>query len=275
MGLLLRIEKWLENLVERFFGPRESVQPIEIARRMVRVMEDQQRISVNRTYVPNAFDVHVCKEDLVELESIMHTLGQDLANHVKAAAQRQSFAFPGPVTVQFAAETGLSRGETRIVAQFVEGPEESAPNADSPDGTAAKAEAAVQPGDTGRYRPQTGTSVDAAPIDSTQLYKTGRKPAGAWRVVVDEGPDSGADYTVRLPASIGRRQGCDIQLHDPKVSRLHARLEQEADGVVLIDTDSTNGVRLNGRIIRRAQVSAGDRVEIGATRLTIKSAGGE
>jgi hypothetical protein len=260
LSLLLRVEKWLESKIERFFGPRECVQPIEIARLMVRAMEDQRRISVQRTYVPNSFLIYVSQDDLVELQTFAHTLEQDLANHVKAAARRHNLAFPGPVSVDFRADSELNRGQARVQAQFVEGDEID-------DVYAYKEEEPSVPG----IPEETMVSMD-----KTKGYKNlvTDRPV-IWRVTVDEGPDAGAAFSVRLPATIGRRQGCDIQLRDPKVSRVHARLEMGAESPVIIDADSTNGTRLNGRLVRRASVGPEDRIEIGATRLKIAPAGGE
>lgn len=254
------MEKWLESKIERLFGPRECVQPIEIARLMVRAMEDQRRISVHRTYVPNGFVIHVSKDDLAELQSFAHTLEQDLANHARAAARRLNLAFPGPVTVGFQADGGLNRGQARVQVQFLEGEEDE--------------DSQQEVGDTGTFVPETSASAPVS-MERTKGYKSPIAQPTIWRVVVEEGPDAGAAFSIRLPASIGRRQGCDVQLHDPKVSRLHARLEMGTDAPVIVDADSSNGTRLNGRLVRRASVGLNDRIEIGSTRLTITPAGGE
>jgi len=275
LNLLLRIEKWLEGNIERFFGPRESVQPIEIARRMVRAMEEQQRISVQRTYVPNVFDIHVCKEDYAELESLLGTLTQDLANHVRAAAQRQGYAFSGPIEVRFAVEESLKRGETRIEALFVESEEEqeSAEVAVESDVAGSGEKAAQEDGHTGRYRTRR-TESEAESMQSTQMYRAGKRQY-TLMIRIEGGPDSGTDFTVNVPATIGRRQGCDIQLRDQKVSRMHARLERTNEGLVIIDTDSMNGVRVNGRVVSQASLHSGDIIELGSTRLVLHVQGGE
>lgn len=261
LSLLLRVEKWLESNIERFFGPRECVQPIEIARLMVRAMEDQRRISVHRTYVPNDFLIYVSKDDLAELQSFAHTLEQDLANHARAAARRLNLAFPGPVTVGFEADSGLNRGQARVQVQFMEGEEDE----DSPP---------HEVDDTGTFVPKSPASAPVS-MEKTRGYKSLVAKPTIWRVAVEEGPDAGAAFSVGLPAVIGRRQGCDIQLHDPKVSRLHARLEMGTETPIIVDADSTNGTRLNGRLVRRASVGLEDRIEIGTTRLTITPAGGD
>lgn len=73
--------------------------------------------------------------------------------------------------------------------------------------------------------------------------------------------------TVRLAAesiSIGRSSSCDIQLPDDAVSRQHARILMGAGGDHLLEDLSTNGTRVNAKVIeRRALLAPGDRIYIG------------
>jgi pSer/pThr/pTyr-binding forkhead associated (FHA) protein len=66
---------------------------------------------------------------------------------------------------------------------------------------------------------------------------------------------------------IGRSKDCDIQLPDPNVSRRHAELRQEGTAYWLVDLDSTNGVVVNGRRLKRAKLETGDRITMGSTEL--------
>jgi hypothetical protein len=69
----------------------------------------------------------------------------------------------------------------------------------------------------------------------------------------------------RWPVSIGRAVECDVVLDDPFVAAHHATLE-ESDGVVGLHVgDSVNGGA-------RANLSAGDVVQLGATRLRVRRA---
>ena len=62
---------------------------------------------------------------------------------------------------------------------------------------------------------------------------------------------------------IGRDIGCDIVLGDMTVSRRHARL-LFSDGVwSLRDLDSTNGISVNGALVKRCQLRPGDRLRVG------------
>ena len=66
---------------------------------------------------------------------------------------------------------------------------------------------------------------------------------------------------------IGRSKDCDVQLVDPNVSRRHAELRQEGAAYWLVDLDSTNGVVVNGRRLKRAKLESGDTVTLGSTEL--------
>jgi pSer/pThr/pTyr-binding forkhead associated (FHA) protein len=69
---------------------------------------------------------------------------------------------------------------------------------------------------------------------------------------------------------IGRSRECDVQLSDSNVSRRHAELRQEGATYWIVDLDSTNGIEVNGRRLRRAKLEDGDRVTLGSTELTFR-----
>lgn len=71
---------------------------------------------------------------------------------------------------------------------------------------------------------------------------------------------------------IGRGTDADLRINDPGISRKHARIVVAADGDISIeDLGSTNGILINGQRVRHAVLSAGSRIEIGSTRMTIAS----
>ncbi len=77
---------------------------------------------------------------------------------------------------------------------------------------------------------------------------------------------------LRPPFEIGRAREADVFLHDPEVSRRHARFESH-DGIVYVeDLESSNGTFLNGRRVDEAiEVRAGDAVDVGTTRMIVTS----
>ena len=69
---------------------------------------------------------------------------------------------------------------------------------------------------------------------------------------------------------VGRSRECDVVVSDPNVSRRHAELRREDEGWSVIDLDSTNGVKLNGRRVDHAPLRPGDRIRLGVTDLTFE-----
>jgi pSer/pThr/pTyr-binding forkhead associated (FHA) protein len=66
---------------------------------------------------------------------------------------------------------------------------------------------------------------------------------------------------------IGRAFSADIRLEAAAVSRRHALVVREGDGVFVLDDRSVNGVWLNGDRVERAALSNGDRIVIGGITL--------
>jgi hypothetical protein len=66
---------------------------------------------------------------------------------------------------------------------------------------------------------------------------------------------------------VGRSAGCQLSLDDPLVSRRHAMLAVDDDGVTVEDLDSRNGVLVNGQ--RIAGKVPGDKILIGSQEIVL------
>jgi DNA-binding CsgD family transcriptional regulator len=72
--------------------------------------------------------------------------------------------------------------------------------------------------------------------------------------------------------TVGKGAGNDIVLDDPTVSRLHASLEEFAEGWCVTDLGSSNGTYLNGeRIWAQQRLRHGDEIRVGRSRLLFRS----
>jgi ABC transport system ATP-binding/permease protein len=67
--------------------------------------------------------------------------------------------------------------------------------------------------------------------------------------------------------TIGRDAMNDVVLSDPNVSRLHAEVTANSDGVQLRDLGSRNGTRLDGELVTSAVISSGAQIGVGPFRL--------
>jgi pSer/pThr/pTyr-binding forkhead associated (FHA) protein len=61
---------------------------------------------------------------------------------------------------------------------------------------------------------------------------------------------------------VGRDPQCEISHADPRLSRRHAEFSVTAQGVVVRDLDSRNGIRVNGQPVKETILAAGDVVQI-------------
>jgi pSer/pThr/pTyr-binding forkhead associated (FHA) protein len=86
-------------------------------------------------------------------------------------------------------------------------------------------------------------------------------------------PDAGLPVIDVAPGeakTIGRSSQADITIEHPSLSRLHARVSAEADGLLAIDDlGSTNGVLVNGRELMSSYLRQGDLVRLGGVEYVV------
>lgn len=118
-------ERRLENLVEGAFARafRSGLRPVEIGRRITKVMDDRRTIGVDGGLIsPNRFEVALATADHDQLAGISESLQRELAESARGHARDAGYRFLGPVTVQFAESPRLKLGTFRIQAELVEQP---------------------------------------------------------------------------------------------------------------------------------------------------------
>ena len=67
---------------------------------------------------------------------------------------------------------------------------------------------------------------------------------------------------------VGRSLAADVRFDDPTVSRRHALIVKQADGVRVLDDRSLNGVFVNGERVEWRALHDGDEIVVGRYRLT-------
>ncbi len=84
-------------------------------------------------------------------------------------------------------------------------------------------------------------------------------------LAIVRGPERGTIFPLVLDETlIGRVDSSHIELDDPAVSRLHARVERRTDGFYLVDLGSATGTVLNGRpVAQPVLLRDGDEIAIG------------
>lgn len=87
-----------------------------------------------------------------------------------------------------------------------------------------------------------------------------------------EGLERGQVYEgLETPVNIGREEDNPIQLNDERVSRVHAKLQEDHGDIILTDLNSTNGSRVNGHPVQLRVLQPGDHLQIGRCTLLFGS----
>jgi pSer/pThr/pTyr-binding forkhead associated (FHA) protein len=73
---------------------------------------------------------------------------------------------------------------------------------------------------------------------------------------------------------VGRAPSADLRLDDPRVSRLHARIEIRDDGVYVEDLGSRNGTAVDGEpVTEPLQLAVDDEITVGGAALVFRGVG--
>ena len=255
MSVLRTIESKIEGLFEGVFGRafRTHVQPIELARKLAKEMDDHRTVSVSRVYVPNEYTIYLSPQDRGQFGGYEESLVGELQEYLAEHARRESYALLTAPIVLVTTDGDLAVGEfgiaTRLVAvEDAEGGRE----AEKPPPELRLEE----PQQTMIYRPPAGTAVeeDAPP------------PAPEREVVTLA--VGGRTHEITSPRVVlGRSRSCDVQLSDVNVSRRHAEVVQEGTTYWIVDLDSMNGTAVNGSRVEREKLRDGDVITVGSTDL--------
>jgi hypothetical protein len=233
VSVLRNLEAKLGGLVEGAFSRafKSSVEPVELARKLAKEMEESKSVSVSRVYVPNHYRVFLSPQDREQFASYEPALRKELSDYLLEHARSERLALTSRPAVEFMTDDRLSLGEFGIQAQLL------TPNDD---------EAMVYSPDRSARR------LDPEPVAPTRAVL-----AGAGRRSVLSGNS----------VVLGRSRDCDIVVDDANVSRRHAELRQDGSGWRVVDLGSTNGIKVNRRRVDQAVLHHGDRITLGLTDL--------
>jgi hypothetical protein len=250
MSVLRNLEAKLGGIVEGAFGRafKTSVQPVELAHKLAKEMEENQMVSVSRVYVPNHYRVFLSPADREQFSSYEPALRKELSDYLLEHARQERLALTSRPQVEFHTDDRLELGEFGIQAQLLGGPEED-------DELAEPGPSAGDFGHTMVYSPDREARPLEPAIDRSQalLVAEGRRNVLSGDRVM-----------------VGRSRECDVVVSDANVSRRHIELRRGERGWAAVDLGSTNGMKVNGRRLSHAELEPGDRITIGITDLTFE-----
>jgi hypothetical protein len=275
MSVLRTIESSIERLFEGVFGRafRTHVQPVELARKLAKEMDEHRSVSVSRVYVPNEYTIYLSGADRQQFVSYEGSLVGELQEYLTEHARREGYALLTPPRVKFAVDDDLAVGEFGIATRVAQPGDDISPLPEAPVPPPARVSIPAAPAPAPPVPAPTPPVPEAAPA-MTMVY-----PAREWPestpvgVPEPEPPREVVTLTLggrAFPVTgrrfvIGRSRECDLTVTDGNASRRHAEVVQEGDTYVVVDLDSTNGTELNGRRVSRQELADGDRITVGGT----------
>jgi hypothetical protein len=252
MSVLKSIEQKIESLFEGMFGRafRTHVQPVELARKLTKEMDDHRNVSVSRVYVPNEYSVYLSTTDREQFSSYEESLKGELQDYLSEHARREGYAMLSRPLVVLHTDDDLEIGEFGIATRMAQG---ATGPADAPPEDA-------EAGATMIYKARPQQPTEAASAEELGVERETAK-------LVFDGHE--VELTKRR-SLIGRSRECDVQVTDPNVSRRHAEIRQEGATYWAIDLDSTNGIEVDGRRQKRVKLEHGSRFTVGSTEITFE-----
>jgi pSer/pThr/pTyr-binding forkhead associated (FHA) protein len=246
MSVLRSIESKLESLFEGVFGRafRANVQPVEIARKLVKEMDDHRSVSVSRVYVPNEYTVYLSPQDREQFEGYEDKLCEELQDYLAEHARRERYVLLSGPLVELATDDDLELGLFGIETRLSRAPVETRPRPPQPSATAIYVPVELPP------EPPASESAEQAGDEVAVL------------TIGEQRHELGAAGAV-----LGRSKDCDIQIMDPNVSRRHAEIRPAGQGFTIVDLGSTNGIEVNGKRVERLELADGSRFTIGSTEV--------
>jgi hypothetical protein len=231
VSLIGDFEERLERAVDGFFARlfRSGVHPVEIGKRLLRVMEDGRTVALRRTYVPNVYRISVGEKDYEKLAPLEPKLVEELEIFVGEAARQRQWSLPDSPRVTFTTDPKLGQGEFRIVAEAVS------------------------------LREKSG-APEAAPSRGRPAESSGRPS-----LVLMSDDQELKTLPVERRIRIGRQSDNDLVVTDPGVSRHHAEVINTNGTCTLHDLGSTNGTYVNGTVVSEHALREGDRISLGST----------
>src|SRR2546423_977916 len=118
MSVLRNLEAKLEGLFEGAFSRafKSRVQPVEIARKLVKEMEDNKTLSISHTYVPNNYMVYLSPQDREQFEGYEEGLKKELSDYLLEHARTEGLALVTRPTVDFNTDERLGEKGGGFVA---------------------------------------------------------------------------------------------------------------------------------------------------------------
>lgn len=257
----------MRNGQRRSKGSKLYVQPGELARKLVKEMEDHKVPRSGQVLVRNRYTIFLCPDDYRRLRGQEQTLAEKLKRHLVKHVKTHKYVPVGELSVAVDVDLDLSLGYFGILA------ERDVPGVDVLGVSPEPPSEVPRPIDMRQEARIAGPTITAPrqSVSGTEVL-TAAEAAGLGlarqAIIIRVGTHEQEFSQGRV--LIGRAREADFRIEDPEVSRRHALVSWSNGDLVIRDLESTNGTLVNGHLVSEAIIEPGDEVMIGGYRLTIE-----
>jgi hypothetical protein len=291
---LAKLEAFMQRVVESPFNwlfP-SKLEPIEIARKLERAMDDNTMLQgEGRRLAPNSYDVYLSIKDHQQISPGQMSLTRDWQNQLVEFARRRHYTLKTVPVIRLHSDTSLRPGAMRIDTEQAETSANGENGMMSTQALSADQLAQIRaqlapnqqlPGITGGSSPSHPGSGAGHRNSGVGHSNPGHSQPGLAPTIPPAAAEPAmpqAWLTIRLPqagqqtyriekplVNIGRQLSNDIIVEDKRVSRFHAQIKYQPDGLFAIfDLGSTNGITINNTPhMRQHTLRNGDQFTIGS-----------
>jgi hypothetical protein len=270
---------------------RLFVEPAELARKLVKEMDDHVTARENEVWVRNRYTIYLCPEDYENLVPRAAQTVADLKAKLAKHVESMDYLVQGELTVDFMRDEELELGYFGILAQKGGSRQvvrDVAPEM-APDLAPARvAPPAAAPAPAAPLTARAAAAAEAAAVAAAKAAasQASASPQGPGRTEILPAADAAemglegrvivvtvGEKAMQFRQSrviVGRSKEADVLVDDPNVSRKHAAIYWNNGRVMIDDLGSTNGTMVNGYPVTRTMLRPTDVVAIGESRLMVE-----
>jgi hypothetical protein len=213
-----------------------SIRPISLGRQLIGLLD----LSAAKGSLSSSYEICLHSDDLVAFADVEQHLVRELIDAATQHCKQSGYPHGDPISVVLQADDTIKSGTFQIKTSgqlaVKNPPVEPKPS--------IVLESLVQSEPTPPIIAPKALAVNAALV-----LATGQR--------VELTGDS---------VKIGRHESCSIVFADSNVSRVHAQLQHELTGWLVVDLGSTNGVKVNGtKILKGTLLADGDELTFGTS----------
>ncbi|MCL1790559.1 MAG: DUF3662 domain-containing protein [Peptococcaceae bacterium] len=264
MNLLSKCEDVAEVILTFLFKRNaESIQPVEVAKEILRAMQRNKQISISNVYVPNVYTVTLNPEDYKTITNFGQTFLTELSHHIFQEGTAQGYTFLTPPSISVSSDNSILLGRMKLDVAFDD-----------------QAVANWQPKEGEDY-------FDDSLVEKTSVMSQDRSrirmdnPGCGRNIIMNHEIDAYLEFVegfhlgkvyhlVQDAVVVGRQQTCDLALRDDEVSRQHLNVFREGQRWCIEDLGSTNGTFVNGVRVDKSILKPLDRVRLGQTTFVFR-----